>query len=205
MNLAKVIIQKYETERIEYELDAAIKTSMEINLPLYLEQKDDYFIFDRKQFDMDFNHNLQAYYGFSKPAIAMIDENTLYKKLLEELLQKNLLIDYLEGFQRDWVEDLFENDFKGYSVEHTNTTITISESRKAEMTHTSFLKELKEENLLMSLCRFLEFEGIEHWGGEWYADHNYSIEILDDPRQLKLFPEETYTTKFPVGSIPNCS
>ena len=113
MNLAKVIIQKYETERIEYELDAAIKSSMELNLPLYLEQKDDYFIFDRRQFDMDFNHNLQAYYGFSKPAIAMIDENTLYKKLLEELLQKNLLIDYLEGFQRDWVEDLFENDFKG--------------------------------------------------------------------------------------------
>ena len=201
MNPTKVIIQKYESERIEYELDGKIKASLEIDIPLYLEHKDDYLIFDRRRFDMDFNHNLQAYYGFSKPSIALIDEDTLYKKLLSELLQKNLLVEYLEGFERDWVEDLFDDNKKDYSVEYTQTTITINETRKAEMSYSSFLKELKEENLLLSLCQFLEIEKMEHWGGAWYVDHSYSTEILEDPRQLKLFPE----TKYPAGSIPNCS
>lgn len=204
MNPAKIIIQKYETERIEYELDGKIKASLELDLPLYLEQKEEYLVFNRRQFDMDFNYNLQAYYGFSNHSIAMIDEDTLYKKLLFELLQKNLLVDYLEGFERDWVEDLFDENQKDYSVEHTDNTITIKETRKAEMPYSSFLKELKEENLLMSLCRFLDMEGIEHWGREWYVDHHHSIEVLEDPRQLKLFPE-THTTNYPAGSIPNCS
>jgi len=197
----KEIIRQYESS-VPFEMSPIKKNDLEINLPLYLEEEGDYVVFNRKQFDMDYDYNFQASYGFYEPHIALIREETLYLNLVKELVEQDLLVDYLDGFERAWMLELFD-DQPTYSVFFQDNDIHIQQIQSTRIPLDTFVQEVQDEGLLNSLCRFFEITHFVHWNGEWYQDTSYVRSSVEDPRQLKLFPDESLPA--PAGVIPNCS
>jgi hypothetical protein len=187
MNVINALIEKYKTES-----SVPLRNDQNIysDLMIYLEPEEDFQVFNRWGFDMATEYNFQAYNGFENKYIALISEDTLYSKLVTELLERGLLIEYLEGFSRDWTTEYFDDHFEeatSYTEVYENGEVTLKGTQSATISFDDILNEIKEENLLNSLCRFLDKESLCHWSKGWYQDLSYTREAIDDPRQLKLF------------------
>lgn len=188
MNVINALIDKYKTE-----LPVPLRNDQNLysDLMSYLETEEDFdWVFNRWGFDMATEYNFQAYNGFENKHIALISEDTLYHKLVSELLERGLLIEYFEGFSRVWTTEYFDDHFQettSYTEVYENGKVTLKETRAATISFDDILNEIKEENLLDSLCRFLDKENLCYWGKGWYQDLSYTREAIDDPRQLKLF------------------
>lgn len=184
MTAIEAIIRKYSDEAMD--VSEETKRKMFLDVLAYTEQEESLVVFDRRGFDLSTEYNLQAYFGFENKHVALIKEEDLYRKMVMTLLERGLLVDYLEGFERDWVADLFE-DAPSYTAVLSGGEIKLQEVREASMNIEGFIEEVQEENLLHSLCRFLECDEYQHWGQGWYVDTSYRHFVEDDPRQLKLF------------------